>query len=71
MNTNTKSIFMMLAIVTAFTIVAEMFATPLVHALDAQPTTEGGMMGNNMTGGGMMGNNMTGGGNMTAGNMTA
>lgn len=68
MNRNTKAIFMMLAIVTAFSVIAVIAATfsmPSVQASDAQPTREGGMMGNNMTG------NVTGGGNMTTGNMTS
>lgn len=56
---------MMLAIVTAFVVIAATFSMPPVHASDAQPTMEGGMMGNNMTG------NVTGGGNMTTGNMTS
>ena len=63
MNTNTKTIFMMLAIVAAFTVIVATFATPSVYASDAQPTIEGGMPDDNITG------NVTGGGNMTAGNM--
>ena len=65
MNTNTKTIFMMLAIVAAFTMIAATFSTLSVHASDTQPPMQGGMMGDNMTG------NVTGGGNMTTGNMTA
>ena len=65
MNTRTKTIFMMLAIVAAFTITAVTFFTPSVRAPDGQPPIEGGMMGDNLTG------NVTGGGNMTTGNMTA
>lgn len=65
MNTNTKTIFMMLAIVTTFTVIAATFSTPSVHASDTQPPMEGGMMGDNMTG------NVTGGGNMTTGDMTS